>query len=234
MEPILLYGVPAGSAMGLIAALEWLGQPYRLCRVDMLGEMQEPRYLRINARKETPVLITDTGQVLTETLAIANWLEHRDTGHRISFAPARPETRRMYQLMAFINTGFTGAFTPLWMAWEMTPANPTVQQVLQTVGRDRVVDRHDRLEQMLGDDPFLIGQTPTLADAIFLGVARWLDVHQVADPARWPKIAAMRERIAQTPAAAYAMAIENGDTPRGSGACLGHVALQDVIDRFGG
>lgn len=42
MEPILLYGFPAGSSMGLVAALEWLGQPYKLCRVDMLGEMRTP------------------------------------------------------------------------------------------------------------------------------------------------------------------------------------------------
>ena len=41
MEPILVYGFPAGSSMGLVAALEWLGKPYRLCRVDMLGEMRE-------------------------------------------------------------------------------------------------------------------------------------------------------------------------------------------------
>ena len=27
MEPILLYGFPAGSSMGLVAALEWLGHP---------------------------------------------------------------------------------------------------------------------------------------------------------------------------------------------------------------
>ncbi|TIP74697.1 MAG: glutathione S-transferase family protein, partial [Mesorhizobium sp.] len=28
MEPILVYGVPAGSSMGLVAAFERLGQPY--------------------------------------------------------------------------------------------------------------------------------------------------------------------------------------------------------------
>jgi len=36
LEPILVYGFPLGSSMGLVAALEWLGMPYRLCRVDML------------------------------------------------------------------------------------------------------------------------------------------------------------------------------------------------------
>ena len=50
MEPILVYGFPLGSSMGLVAALEWLGQPYRLSRVDMLGEMREAdAYARLNA-----------------------------------------------------------------------------------------------------------------------------------------------------------------------------------------
>src|SRR3546814_10616692 len=92
--PILIYGFPLGSSMGLVAALEWLGKPYRLCRVDMLGEMREPAYARINARHETPVLITDQGKVLTETMAIAHWFAARSEEHtselqslmRISYA----------------------------------------------------------------------------------------------------------------------------------------------------
>ncbi|RWM76933.1 MAG: glutathione S-transferase family protein, partial [Mesorhizobium sp.] len=44
MEPILLYGFPAGSSMGLVAAFERVGQPYRLCRVDMLIEMKNDAY----------------------------------------------------------------------------------------------------------------------------------------------------------------------------------------------
>ena len=107
MEPILVYGFPAGSSMGLVAALEWLGKPYSLCRVDMLGEMRDPSYARINARHETPVLITDAGRALTETMAIAAWLEARDGERRISFAPLSPEADRMHQLMGFVNTGFT-------------------------------------------------------------------------------------------------------------------------------
>ncbi|RAI55847.1 glutathione S-transferase family protein, partial [Rhodobacteraceae bacterium AsT-22] len=71
MTPILVYGFPSGSSMGLIAALEWLGKPYRLCRVDMFGEMHDPAYAKLNPRIETPAFITDQGDVLTETMAIA-------------------------------------------------------------------------------------------------------------------------------------------------------------------
>ena len=35
MEPVLFYGVPSGCSFGSIVALEWLGIPYKLCRIDM-------------------------------------------------------------------------------------------------------------------------------------------------------------------------------------------------------
>ena len=189
MEPILVYGFPLGSSMGLVAAFEWLGKPYRLTRVDMLSEMHHPSYAWINARHETPAFITDEGRVITETMAIAAWLETRDTERRISFDPLSPEADRMHQLAAFVNTGFTAAFAPLWAALEMDPPNPAMQAELREWGRGQVIERHDKLEAMLGDTPFLLGERPCLADGVFIGVARWLDFHGVADKDRWPPCA---------------------------------------------
>jgi glutathione S-transferase len=233
MEPILLYGVPAGSSMGLVAALEWLGQPYRLCRVDMLGEMREASYARINARHETPALITDDGRVVTETMAIASWVEARDTQRRVSFDPRSPESDRMHQIMAFINSGFTGAFSPLWTALEMSPPDPAQQAALRRYGRESVIERHDKLEAMAGDDPFLVGDRPTLADAVFIGVARWLEFHEIAARDRWPRLDRIRRTLEDDAAVKFAIGIEDGATPLGSGALRGHVALAEVIERFG-
>ncbi len=233
MEPILLYGFPSGSSMGLVAALEWLGHPYRLCRVDMLGVMREAPYARLNPRHETPVLITDQGHPLTETMAIAAWMEARDPDWRISFEPRSPEADRMHQLMAFVNTGFTGAFSPLWAAMEMEPPNPPLQAALREWGREAVMERHDKLEAMIGDTPFLVGASPTLADGVLIGVARWLDVHEVDDAARWPRLQALRRRIEADPAVIFATAVENGERPTGSGACIGHVPLEEVTERWG-
>lgn len=233
MEPILIYGFPAGSSMGLVAALEWLGKPYRLCRVDMLGEMRQPPYKRINPRVETPALITDNGEVLTETMAIAGWFEARDDDRRISFESKSREADRMHQIMAYINTGFTGAFSPLWAALEMEPPNPPLQEALRTFGREAVIGRHDKLEEMIDPQPFLAGARPTLADGVLIGLARWLDFHEVAPRTRWPKLDAVRRRLEADPAVIYALAVENGEKVNGTGACLGHVALDEVIQRFG-
>ncbi|MDX8540962.1 glutathione S-transferase family protein [Mesorhizobium abyssinicae] len=232
MEPILLYGFPAGSSMGLVAAFERLGLPYRLCRVDMLADMKNEAYAGINGRQETPVLITDEGKVLTETMAIAAWLEARDTQRRISFDPRTPEADRMHQLVAFVNTGFTAAFMPLWAALEMASPDPVLQATLRDFGRKAVAERHDQLEAMINGTEFLAEDRLTLADTTLIGVARWAEFHQAIEGADYPRLAALRRRIEAVPEVRYALAVENGEMPVGSGACLGHVPLAEVIDRF--
>jgi glutathione S-transferase len=233
MEPILIYGFPLGTSMGLIAVLEWLGQPYRLCRVDMLGEMRDPAYARVNARHETPVLITDDGRPLSETMAIAAWVEARDTERRVSFDPLSPQADRMRQLMGFLNSGFTGAFSPLWTALEMSQPEPDYQAALRRYGREAVIERHDKLEAMVGDGPYLVGERPTLADGLLAGVGRWLEFHEIADVSRWPRLAAIRRRLEEDPAVLFASALEEGRDATGSGALKGHVPLAEVIERFG-
>lgn len=232
MEPILLYGFPLGSSMGLVAALEWLGQPYKLTRVDMLGEMKTDQYARLNERQETPVLITDDGRVLTETMAIALWLENRDVERRISFAPGTPQADRMHQLIGFLNTGFTGAFSPLWVAFELEEADPQYKEVLRDHGRKRVAERHARLEAMIGDTAFLVGERPTLADAVLIGVARWAEFHGAVDIADYPRLAALRRRIEADPAVRFATALEDGEALPGSGALRGQIPLGEIITRF--
>ena len=232
MEPILVYGFPLGSSMGLVAAFEWLGQPYRLSRVDMLADMKSDAYGQLNDRRETPVLITDDGRTITETLAIARWLEARDVERRISFDLAAPEADRMHQLMGFLNTGFTSAFSPLWAALEMEHADPAYRETLRDFGRTAVANRHAKLEAMIGDTPFLVGGRPTLADAVLSGVARWAEFHEAIDPAAYPRLAALRRRLEADPAVRFAQAIEKGEAPKGSGAMLGHIPLDEVIGRF--
>lgn len=233
LEPILVYGFPLGSSMGLVAAFELMRQPYRLCRVDMLNDMNNERYARINGRQETPTLITEDGRVVTETMAIIHWIEVRDVERRVTFEASSPEADRMYQLAAFVNTGFTSAFSPLWVALESADLDPAYLDVLRRYGRDAVRERHERLEAMIPEGEYLVGNRLSLADTTLIGVARWADFHEAVDPAGYPRLAALRRRIESEPAVKFAEALEAGETPAGSGALLGHVALDEVIERFG-
>ncbi|HEV7308083.1 glutathione S-transferase family protein [Ensifer sp.] len=236
-EPIFTSGFPLGSSAGLVTAFEWLGQPYRLTRVDMLGDMRTDAYARFNGRVETPVLVSDEGHVLTETMAIALWLEARDHERRISFAPGSVEADRMHQFIAFLNTGFTGAFFSMWVALEAEGASEDYRETLRAFGREFVAKRHEQLEAMMGESAYLMGDRPTLADAVFAGVARWVDFHEAIDPkdyARdYPRINALRRRIEADPAFRFALAIEDGEPAKGSGAMKGLVPLNDVLKMTG-
>lgn len=229
MQPTLLYGFPMGSSMGLVAALEWLGQPYRLSRVDMFADMRSPAYLALNPRGETPVLVAEDGHVLTETVAIALWIEARDHERRVSFAPGTNEADRLHQMIAFINTGFTAAFTPYWAAMELDSPDPDYIAALRRMGHEAVNHRHAQMEAMIGDSPYLLGDRPTLADGVFVGVARWAAFHAAVDRRAYPRTHALIDRLRADPAVAYAQAIEDGATPAGSGACLRQVPLADLL-----
>ncbi len=233
-EPILVTGFPLGSSAGLVAAFEWLGQPYRVTRVDMLGEMRTDAYQRLNGRVETPVLITEAGHIVTETMAIALWLEARDTESRISFEPGTPEADRLHQYLAFLNTGFTGAFYPMWVALEAQDVTEDEKKTLRKFGRDFVAVRHRQLEAMIGDSDYLLGDKPTLADAVFVGVARWADFHQAIKPRDYPRILALRQRLETDPAFRFASALEEGKAAMGSGAMKGLVPLEEVLRYAGG
>lgn len=233
MEPTLLYGFPLGSSMGLVASLEWLGQPYRLSRVDMLSEMKTPDYLRLNPRGETPVLLTGDGRVVTETMAITAWIEARDRERRVSFDPGTAQADRMHQLIGFINTGFTAAFTPYWVALEMEDGSPEYKAALRKFGHGLVNDRHARMEELIGDTPYLLGDRPTVADGVFIGVARWGAFHQAVQTGDYPKTQALIARLMADPAVAFAQAREEGETPAGSGALLGEVPLAQILRNHG-
>jgi len=200
----------------------------------MLGEMRTDAYQRLNGRVETPVLITEEGDVLTETMAIALWLEARDTESRISFTPGTPQADLLHQTLAFLNTSFTGAFYPLWVALEAQDASEDEKEALRKFGRDAVALRHRQLEAMLGGSEYLLGNTPTLADAVFVGVARWADFHQAIEPRDYPRILALRQRLESDPAFRFASAIEDGKAAIGSGAMKGLVPLDEVLRNTSG
>ncbi len=148
MEPVLFYGVPQGCSFGSIVALEWLGQPYRLCRINMPEDMQGELYARINPVRETPALLLENGTTLSESAAILQHLAARGLQRGLGFPQGTPEHDRLNQVLSFLNTSFFSAFSPLWTAFEMAE-DPPVQAMLRTLGREQVAKAHAHLEAML-------------------------------------------------------------------------------------
>lgn len=230
MEPILFYGVPAGCSFGSIVALEWLGQPYRLCRIEMMEQPWDPLYAKVNPRLQTPALLTESGEPLTESLAILLHLGARRPGSQLGGCPGSTEDDRLNEMLSYLVTDFFSAFAPLWSAYELDNLNTDQKTFLRTLGHNNVARECAWLEQRLAGESWLLGGgTPTLADAYMAGIGRWIDYHKLFDLEReFPNLKRYLNQLARDPAVRFATAVESGEQPPGAGHCREHLSLASL------
>jgi glutathione S-transferase len=161
-------------------------------------------------------------------MAILNHLGARGIAKGLSFAQGTAGFDRLNQMLAFLNTSFFGAFGPLWYAVEHG-VEGSDKDVLRAYGAAKVAKAHADLEAMLGDKEWLLGDRRTLADAYFIGIARWTKYHDVVDRRDYPGLQRLFEKLEANPAVRFAHAIERGETAVGAGGFQGEVTLNDVL-----
>jgi glutathione S-transferase len=233
MYQVLFYGVPQGCSFGSIVALEWLGQPYQLCRIEMLEQPWDPLYGQINALYQTPSLLTEDGAVVNESLAILLHLAARSAEAGLGPRQGSAAFDRLNQMLSYLVSDFFAAFKPLWIAYEKADLTAEQRVLLQAVGREQVSNACTYLNQLLADRAWLLGEQRSLADAYLAGVARWVSYHQLFDlPADYPNLARYLDRLGSDAAVRFATAIEQGEAVAGAGAFQGHIELGQLRSRL--
>jgi glutathione S-transferase len=227
MHSILFYGVPEGCSFGSIVALEWTGQPYRLCRIQMPEVVSGEAYRRINSVGETPSLMTEGGAVISESLAIMNHIGARALDSGLAFPQGSREFDRLNAMLAFLNTSFFNAFSPLWYALEHG-SEGAEKAALTAYGQALAAKTHAQLEALLGGRDWLLGRR-TLADAYFFGIARWADFHQAVDRRDYPGLHRLFETLKDDAGVRFALAIEHEEAAQSSGGFAGHVSLEEAL-----
>lgn len=235
MEPVLFYGVPSGCSIGSVVALEWLGQPYRLSRIEMLQTPWDEIFAKINPRMKTPALLLEDGTPLTESLAILQNIGQRGIEHGLGFAQGTREFDRLAEMLSYLTTDFFAAFAPLWKLYDANEADPSKKEVLRKLGVENVHKEFAYLEQLLSDREWLLGGAKrTVADAYLFAVGRWAEYHKVFDLAEaYPNVHRYLRRLGEDPAVRFALDIEQGRDARGNGSFKGHVTLKELSARIG-
>ena len=235
MEPVLFYGVPHGCSFGSIVALEWLGQPYRLSRIDMLAPKDE-RYARINPKHQTPTLLIESRKALSESFAILQHIAARDLGQRLGYLQGTREHDRLNSVLAFLHTEVHGAFSPAWTAFKLPDDATREKEMLRKLAREQAAKSYAHLESMLSGRDWLAGDVRTVADAYLIGVARWGEDLSLFDLKReFPRLHKHLQELEANPAVIFAHAIEDtkGLTAdhlrRGLATAFGGIALYSLI-----
>jgi maleylacetoacetate isomerase/maleylpyruvate isomerase len=174
------------------------GVEYDYAAVDLIaGQQREPAYRAVNPQGLTPALDIG-GRVLTQSLAILEWLEEAYPDPPI--LPKAALDRQAVRTMAGI------------VACDIHPLNNTrVGRKLNKMGIDQagildwtqgwICDGFDVLEAMIAADGkgFAFGATPTIADCCLIPQVYSANRYEV-DLAPYPAIRAVAERAAAHPA----------------------------------
>jgi glutathione S-transferase len=233
MEPVLFYGVPHGCSFGSIVALEWLGKPYRLCRIDMLSKPESEAFARISPLGETPALLLEDGRALTESFAIMHNIAARDLETKLGFAQGTPEFDRLNSVLAYLHTTFHSAFSPAWTAYKLAEDDPN-RQFLRSLARDKAARSYAHLQKMLNGGEWLAGgEEKSLADAYFIGIARWGEDLGLFDLSKeFPRLYRHMQKLEADPGVIFAHAIEDGNAAKTGGGFRGHVTLDELSPRL--
>lgn len=186
-----LYYAPLACSLADHIALLEAGLTFEREQVDLRTKRTASggTLVDIAGKSYVPVLVIEGGQVLTENIAVLDWI----AGHYPALGVAGPLGRtRLLEALTFISTEIHRAFKPFWHAGSDT----------EKAKAGRVINGHMQYfaERMRGN--YLFGDQPTVADFYLFVMLLWARRFDVPVP---EALAALRERIAARPAVRAAM-----------------------------
>ena len=204
------YFAPHTCALASHIVLEQAGADYELERVDFKTNQQRSEgYRKINPKARVPALVTDQG-VLTETPAILAFVAQRHPEAKIAplddpYAFAQVQSFNSY-LCSTVHVAHAHRVRGYrWVDESDTAAIDAMKKkVPQSVG-----DCFELIERELFHGPWVMGDRYTISDPYLFTLAQWLEGDGV-DPARFPKVAEHRARMAEDPVVKRVIAAELG------------------------
>lgn len=197
-----LYLAPGACSLSPHIVLRELGLSFDIELVDLRTKRTASGadFTAVNPKGYVPALQLDDGEVLTEGVAIIQFLADHHAPGRLAPLPGTVERARLTAHLNFISAELHKAFGPLF--------NPALSGEAREAAVTAVRRKLDLVEQTLADGrSFLTGEAFTVADAYLFVVAGWAPSLGV-ELSTWPKVRALVARIGERPAVRAALAAE--------------------------
>jgi glutathione S-transferase len=204
------YFAPHTCALASHIVLEQSGADYETVRVDFKKEEQRsPEYRKINPKARVPSLVTERG-ILTETPAILAYVAQRYPQANLAplddpFAFAQVQAFNSY-LCSTVHVAHAHRMRGYrWVdGADVAAIEAMKKKVPQSVG-----ECFELIERDFFEGPWVVGDRYTISDPYLFTLAQWLEADGV-DPARFPKVAEHRARMAADPVVKRVIAAELG------------------------
>ncbi len=197
-----LYYSPATCSMAVHIVAREAGIPVELVQVDIGKHTLDDGtdYFKINPRGYVPALRLDDGTLLTEVAAIVQYLGDLAPASRIVPPAGTMDRVHLQEWLTFVSSELHKAFSP-WL-WHKDTAESTKKSV-----RDRLAVRFTELDRLLTQQPYLLGNQFSAADAYAFAIVNWSNFLLISLKP-YPALAAYMARIAARPQVVAAMQAE--------------------------
>jgi glutathione S-transferase len=159
-----LYYAPGACSLADHIALLEVGLPFETEKVNLKTKRTETGadYVAINPKGYVPALALDSGEVLTENIAVLSYIA--DIGGKLM--PADGMLRwRVLEATAFISTELHKNFKPFF--------SPDADDARKAEARSAIEQRLDLLERQLGGHEFVVDGDMTIADCYLFVMLMW-------------------------------------------------------------
>jgi glutathione S-transferase len=189
-----LYYAPGACSLADHIALHEAGLSFEHEKVDLKAKRTESGadYTTVNPKGYVPALTLDSGETLTENVAILDWIAHQDTALKPS---GQMGHTHLVEALAYISTEIHKSFKPFFSGAsdeEKSKAGETILKRMAYLS-----------ETMQGD--FLFGPNVSVADCYLFVMLLWAQKNGLEAPG---KLATFRDRMMDRPAARKAMTHE--------------------------
>lgn len=199
-----LYYAPGTCSLSPHIVAREAGIAIDLVQVDIRAEPHRTEngvdYTDINPKGYVPALHLDDGQVLTEGVAIVQYLGDLAPGSGLTPAAGTRERYMLQEWLTFISAELHKMFSP-WMF------HPEHGELAQRAARAKIIERFGLVERHLGTHSYLMGERFTAADAYAFTIIGWSRLKDIELTA-FPKLNRYMERVAARPKVQEAMRAE--------------------------
>ena len=177
--------------------------------LDMLaGEQTRPEYLRVNSLGLLPSLVLDSGEVITESIAICRYLEELYPDPALFGANHLERARvemwnRRAELEVYANAAWAVRYSHAFFAGKMNQIPEFAADQ-----RDKTVSRLDWLDKELADQrPYLAGDNFSVADITgFVAITKLVPAAEIPLSQELENVHRWVTRVGERPAIAAATA----------------------------
>ena len=196
-----LYISPGSCSLSPHIVLREAGLPFDAELVDLRAKKTKSGadYSTINPKGYVPALQLDDGQILTEGVAIVQYLADKKPESKLAPAAGTIERYRLQEWLTFVSSEIHKTFSPLFGA--------TTPDAYKAIAKEKLATRFGWLDKELASRTFLMGDAFTVADAYLFTVLRWSKPMDI-DLGVYPKLKAYFDRIRERPAVKAALEAE--------------------------